>query len=227
MKLASWLNFSGDFLYSLPRSSANYRQDATGSFLLASRLLFYDRSQSSLFAEAKQPHSSGGFGLEVRPVRRVRILESWMTDRMHDASRAILTEQLLLAGTVASSDRLAVTYNQQQTEALVDVTAKLTLRGGHRYVWGDARARASLVRRPEEFENGQLRRNSALAGVTWRPVQKLYFHADVEAASGDRTYFRTGLQDFQKVVGRARYQATASLAVAARFSYLNNENPER
>ncbi len=38
-----------------------------------------------------------------------------------------------------------VNYNQQQVEAILDVTSKITLRGGYRYVWGDATVRAGQL----------------------------------------------------------------------------------
>ena len=48
---------------------------------------------------------------------------------------------------------------------------------------------------------------------------------DFETASADRTYFRTSLQDYQKLRARARYQILESLTLGANFSLLNNLNP--
>jgi hypothetical protein len=48
---------------------------------------------------------------------------------------------------------------------------------------------------------------------------------DFEAASADRNYFRTSLQDYQKLRSRARYQIMQSLFLSANFSLLNNLNP--
>ena len=64
-----------------------------------------------------------------------------------------------------------------------------------------------------------------LAGLTFRPVRRLSVGFDFEAASADRNYFRTSLQDYQKLRARARYQALQSLSVSANFSLLNNLNP--
>ena len=48
---------------------------------------------------------------------------------------------------------------------------------------------------------------------------------DFETASADRNYFRTSLQDYQKLRARARYQILQSLSLSANFSLLNNLNP--
>src|SRR5207245_1604704 len=42
----------------------------------------------------------------------------------------------------------------------------------------------------------------------------------------DRTYFRTSLNDYQRMHARARYQALGSLSLSADFSLLKNQNPE-
>ena len=64
-----------------------------------------------------------------------------------------------------------------------------------------------------------------LAGLTFRPVRRLSLGFDFETASADRTYFRTSLQDYQKLRARARYQILESLSLSANFSLLNNLNP--
>ncbi|MFN0164792.1 MAG: hypothetical protein ACKV22_00050 [Bryobacteraceae bacterium] len=225
----SWLDVNAQFLFSQPTSDTNFFQSQTGQFVLLNQLLFYDRANGSLASSAKQPHSSGGFGLELRPHRRIRVRESWFTDRMHNASRAQLVEQLALAGTISTAfvDRLQVNFSQQQAELLVDVTNRITAWGGHRYVWGESRSRGPLVQRPATFEVAELRRHSALAGIRFRPFQKLLLNADGEVARGDKTYFRTGLQNFEKVTLRARYTLTTSLTLAATAAVTDNENPTR
>ncbi len=68
-------------------------------------------------------------------------------------------------------------------------------------------------------------RNVGLAGLTFRPSQKLSVNLDYEGASSDRIYFRTSLNDYEKVRARARYQLAASLTLQANFQVLNNQNP--
>lgn len=221
----AWLDVNGQFLYSLPRSDVAYTEAGTGRFAVLSSLTFFDRLQGSVRSEAKLPHSLGTLGAELRPLRRLRIVESWMTDRLHNASGTFLNAQIAVTAPLTSFDRLAVNYNEHRLDVIYDLTTRITLRGGHRYVWGDALVPASLPRRDEGVAAGELRRHSALAGVTLRPVAKLSFNADLETASGDRAYFRTSLADYTKMVARARYQPATSLTFSARFSVLSNENP--
>ncbi len=141
----SWLNFYGQFLYSEPKTTVNYTDSATGNFALIGSLLFYSGQQNLGTGAANQPHTSGNAGFELRPFRRLRIVESWMTDRYHDAASPLTAEQILLTPKTLGPDLITapnytqtVNYNQQQTDVLFDLTSKLTLRGGYRYVWGDA-----------------------------------------------------------------------------------------
>jgi len=225
----------GQFLYSQPRTDTSYAQIDSGNFVLLNTLRFFNGQQDLLAAEAKQPHTSGSFGAEVRLTRRLRVIESWVTDRYHNASSALLSEQLFFAASPADLTRafsatgLVFNYNQQQVDALFDVTSKVTLRGGYRYVWGDAKVRASSLAasfgQPADFENGEMRRHVGLAGLNLRPVQKLNVNLDYEASSGDRTYFRTSLQDYHRARARARYQLRDDLSFGAVFTVLDNQNP--
>ena len=90
----SWLDLYGQFLYSQPDTTVNYQQADTGNLLLQSQLLFYTSQQYLVSAAAKLPHTSGSFGAEIRPLRRVRIIESWLTDRLHNAGSATSTQTL-------------------------------------------------------------------------------------------------------------------------------------
>ena len=79
----SWIDVSGQFLYSRPETNVNYTQFDTGNLVLQQSILFYTGEQALGFATGKQPHTTGSLGFELRPLKRVRIIESWMTDRMH------------------------------------------------------------------------------------------------------------------------------------------------
>ena len=228
----SWLNLYGQFLYSEPKTTVNYTDSATGNFALLSQLLFYSGQQNLGTGAANQPHTSGNAGFELRPFRRLRIIESWMTDRYHDAASPVAAEQILLTPKTLGPDLVtalnytqAVNYNQQQTDVLFDLTSKLTLRGGYRYVWGDATVLAGQLSQSGTMASGQLSRNVGLAGLTFRPSQKLSLNLDYEGASSDRIYFRTSLNDYYKLRARARYQLVASLMLQANFQVLNNQNP--
>ena len=84
---ASWLDLYGQFLFSQPKNDVNYNQTASGQFVNLSNLLFYAGQTDILNAAVKQPHTTASGGVEVRPFRRLRIIESWTTNRLHDTSR--------------------------------------------------------------------------------------------------------------------------------------------
>jgi len=67
-----------------------------GQLRLLSSLLFYSGQQNLGTGARHQPHTSGNAGFELRPFRRLRIVESWMTDRYHDAASPVAAEQILL-----------------------------------------------------------------------------------------------------------------------------------
>jgi hypothetical protein len=231
----AWLNLYGRFLYSRPTSDVDYSQRNAGLFALSdppSAALRLIGLQQSLYAsEAKQPHTSGSLSAELRPHRRVRVFESVMTDRFHTTGAALYQDTYTpaAAGDPVSAalapevERLVFNYNRQEANLLVDVTDRLTLRGGHRYVWGDSRVRAPQLSQTGTSETGELKTNVGLAGFSFRPVAKLSLQADFEAASSDRSYFRTSLHDYYKLNARARYQVVSSIALAASFSLLDND----
>src|SRR5262249_52380413 len=72
---------------------------------------------------------------------------------------------------------------------------------------------------------GELRRSVALAGLNFRPSERLSVNLDYEGASSDRIYFRASLNDYHRARARARYQATKTLSLQASFQVLSNENP--
>ena len=227
----SWVNLYGQFLYSLPETNVNYDLKAAGNLVSPlSSVAFVTAQRSLLTAQAKQPHTSGSFGAELRLHRRLRVFESLMTDRFHTTG-TLLSEVITLTPSRTSNvgpdelERLVYNYNRQEASVMFDLTSRLTLRGGHRYVWGDALARASDLSQTGPQEQGKLKMNVGLAGITFHPAEKLSFNFDFEAASADRNYFRASLQDYQKGRLRAKYQALNSLTLSANFSLLHNLNP--
>jgi hypothetical protein len=228
--LTPWLDLYGQFLYSQPDTNVHYQDAATGNFILLNQLLFYSGQQFVLSSAAKLPHTTASFGAEIRPRPRIRIVESLLTDRLHDAGSASSNQVLLGSGTseqVAAllTSSLVTNYNQQQIELFFDATSKLTLRGGYRRVWGDANF---TVLPPEGLVSsgrGELRRNVGLLGFTYRPIQKLSTTFEGEVATAGGVYFRTSLYNYQKVRAQARYQATPTLSLAGNFTLLNNHNP--
>jgi len=227
---ASWLDLYGQFLYSQGDSDVHYQQAATGNLYLQNQILFYSSQQYLLSAAAKLPHTTGSLGAEIRPLHRIRIVESWLTDRLHSAGSAGSSQLLSGVGisrpmTALLASSIATNYNQQEIDVFFDATSKLTLRGGYRYVWGDASDAILPPAGLASAEQGQLRRNVGLGAVTFRPSHRLSITGEAEGGSSGGVYFRTSLYDYQKVRAQARYAATASLSLSADFTILNNHNP--
>jgi hypothetical protein len=234
----SWLDLYGQFLFSQPQTTVNYQQYDTGNYLLQSQLLFYTSQAYLVSAASKLPHTTGSFGAEIRPLRRVRLVESWLTDRLHNSGAASSLNTLGsigstgLGSTTVSAQMLAAltsslitNYNQAEADVFVDATSKLILHGGYRYVWGEA---GDAVLPPEGLisaDQARLRRNVAIGGLTYRPIQRVSISADAESASSGGAYFRTSLYNYQKIRAQARYQALKALSVTADFNALINRNP--
>ncbi len=97
--------------------------------------------------------------------------------------------------------------------------------GGYRYVWGDASDAVLPAEGLVSSDEGRLRRNVGLGGVTFRPSQKLSLKAEAEVGSSGGAYFRTSLYDYEKVRAQARYQVLKTLNFTADFMALINNNP--
>lgn len=228
----SWMDVYGQFLYSDGTSNVNYAENATGNLYLPSQIVFYQSEQFLEQAAAKMPHTTGSLGAEIRPLKRVRMTESWLTDRLHNSASSPSTQtNALTSGAQQTAQTLQASlvnnYNQTETMVYVDVLSHLTLRGGYRYVWGDAND-AVLVQGGNltgALEQAKMRRNVALGGIVYRPIKKLLLTAETEVASSGGVYFNTSLYDYQKVRTQAKYQATSALSLALDFTYLNNDNP--
>jgi hypothetical protein len=228
--VTSWLDFYGQFLYSDPDTSVHYQQADKGNLLSESQLLFYTSQQYLVSAAAKLPHTTGSFGTEIHPGRRLRITQSWLTDRLHNSGSA--TSANTLAGSSISeqmtallASSLVTNYNQADVIVFYNVTSKLVVHGGYRYVWGDASDAVLPAEGLVSSEEARLRRNVGLGGLTFRASQKLSLKAEAEVGSSGGAYFRTSLYDYQKVRAQARYQALKTLSFAADFTALINNNP--
>ncbi|HYL78124.1 MAG TPA: hypothetical protein VEU96_28170 [Bryobacteraceae bacterium] len=226
----SWLSVTGDYVYSRPRTDIHYTEASSGTFILNRTQQFYSLGQDILTGDASQPHSSGSVTVEVRPWRRLRIVQYWMTDRYNNASNALLAENLLVGGAPLTdqqlaTDRLVLHNSQEEIDAFFELTSRITLRGGYRYMWGDTEVRAPILT-GLNLQSANLRRHVGIAGVTYRMGQKFRVIADAEGSNSDQTFFRSALQQYQKAHIRARYDLSASLRIAADFSLLNNSNPD-
>jgi hypothetical protein len=210
----SWLDLYGNFVFTQPKNTTAFNEQAAGLFATQNPVAFFPTSALVFDSIAKQPHTRGSFGFELRPVNRVRVIHSWMTDRLHTA----------VSGSNVA-DRLEMNYSHNQIEGLVEVTDRLTLRGGHRYSYGDARTRRPVLSPLIGLSPGNLDRKTWLGGVSYRAAQRFSINVDSEFGSGESAYFRTSLLDYQRVRLRARYQVLTSLGFTYTAAVLNNDNP--
>jgi hypothetical protein len=227
---APWLDLYGEFLYSQPKNDTNYQQNLSGNLLEFNPLLVYTRQSFLLSSAAKLPRTTGSYGFELRPASRVRVAANWMTDRLHNAGSAASSQ---VSGNTGAGQQtleqlnsaLVNNYNQVEMNLFYDATSKLMLRGGYRYVWGDASDSVLPPAGLVSADRGSLRRNVGLGGLKYQPVQKLSFTAEAEVGSSGANYFRTSLYNYQRVRAQARYQVLKSLTLTAAFSGLLNNNP--
>ncbi len=225
-----WVDIYGTFLYSQPVSNVNFIGLDTGNQVLLSEVLFYTGEQNLIAAASKAPHTSANLGAEIRPFKRVRLMPSWLTDRMHTSGSNAGQQTLTTASgavPIASllSSALVSNTNQAGMDAFVDVTRKITLRGGYRYVWGNASDVILPIAELAGLEEGKIRRSVWIAGLAWRPVQNAWVNLDFEDGSSGSTYFRTSLYNYQKASARGRYRISPAFSVSANVMVLNNQNP--
>ena len=227
----SWLSVTGQFVYSRPHTDVNFTQSSAGNFFSNDLFQFYNGNQDSLTGAANMPHTFGSITVELRPWKRLRIVQYWNTDRYHNSSNALLAENLLLSGSAPltdqqlATDRLNLNYSQDEVDVFYDVTSRLTLRGGYRYEWGNTDLGAPILS-GLTLESANLRRNIGIAGINYRFNQKFRVIADAEGSSSNQTFFRTSLEQYQKARIRASYDVLTSLRFAADFGLLNNSNPD-
>ena len=226
----SWLDLYGEFLYSQPTNDTNYQQSVSGNLLQLNPLLLYTSQSWLLSSASKLPHTTGTYGFEMRPTSRARVTANWMTDRLHNAGSAVSNQIFGNATTTRQNlevlnSALANNYNQAEINLFYDATSKLTVRGGYRYVWGDAGDSVLPAAGLVGADRAKFRRNVGLGGLRYQPLQKLSLTAEAEVGSSGAAYFRTSLYDYQRVRAQARYQALKSLTLTAAFSGLLNHNP--
>lgn len=226
----SWADLYGTFLYSEPVSNVHFTGLDTGNQVLLSQVLFYTGEQSLIVAASKMPHTSANLGAEVRPFSKLRLIPAWMTDRMHTSGSSVGQQTLTTtAGQVPIASllnsALISNSNQAGMDVFVDLTHRITARGGYRYVWGNASDVILPIAGLAGLEQGKIRRSVWIAGLSWHPVQNAWVNLDFEDGSSGSTYFRTSLYNYQKARVRGRHQISSSFSVSASASVLKNANP--
>jgi hypothetical protein len=226
----SWASVAGQFVYAQPHVDVNYTQNSTGNFYDAALVAFYTGETDLLTGSASMPNPSGNLNIEIRPFKRLRIEEFWMTNRLHDAASDFLAEALLfpngtLTPNALATARLEEDYNQQQVDVFFDATSKLTLHAGERYVWGNARLDAPPIV-GTSYESGHLSQNVGLFGVSYRVAQKARVNAEYEVSNSADNYFRTSLRNYTRFHLRGNHDINPSLRVTLDYALLTNSDPE-
>jgi len=227
---APWVNFSGGFLYSQPESKVNFIRELTGAIVNGTAIAAAESLLTNSYAI--QPHPTGDVSVEIRPVRWVRIVESFMTDRLHVAGTASDLDVFTGgpgAGTVVDilPGRLVMNYNRNDLDAIFDVTRHFIVRAGYRRNWGDTVVPPSIPAASLGIDQqyATLEQNVGIFGITFRPGEKLRVTGEYQHAASDHTYFRTSLSDYDRLRSFVRYQLTPTIELGARLNYFNNGRP--
>ncbi len=240
---APFLDLFGTFSFTQPSIDFTLAESATGQFVRGQAPLFSATNWTTASAgDATRGQPSANVSMEVRPTAWLRIVDSFYTDRFHISSGRLFNQTFTgvtgLLGTVigptfTASDTLfrlfTFDYNRHQVEAIAEVHPRVTLRGGHRYEWSDARVPSSPLSaggtgRGPTFERAEQQRHIALAGVQVKVATGFTFNGDAEVSSGDQVYFRTGLLDYQRVRLRWRYRPTDNLTFNGGYKIFRNQN---
>jgi hypothetical protein len=232
------MDFYGQFLYSDPKSNVTFNEIAAGNFSQINSLLFYSNQLTVGTGAANQPHTTANVGYELRLFHNhLRFMASWLTDNYHDDASPFIVQAMAGFNTSPGSTPTTnlttaftygqkVNYDQSQYDVIYDLGSKITLRGGVRWVTGDATVLAGQLSQTGNLVSGKLDRTVGLGGLTYRPSQKMTVNLDYEGSSSDHIYFRTSLNEYSKGRARAKYQFNSALGLQARFTVLDNQNPD-
>ena len=228
----NWLDLSGSFIRTRPKTDAELLQSQAGKLLAPDDpLQFLVGSNDSYYGNATMPHTSGSFSAEVKVASRLRIRESWETDRFHTDGNGTMRSTLYITPSTSRSlvvpdgERLEVSRSRQQVEALFDILKNFTIRGGYRYEWGTSVMKSSPYSVAGPTDRGELERGSWLGGFLVRPVQRLSLTGDMEFTDGKKTYYRTGLMDTKRYRFQGRVSLPSNMFFNANYSYFDNKNP--
>lgn len=225
-QVTDWLDFEGFFLYSRPQMETTYAANATGRLVDISNVAFLNALQFRGFSNAVMPHTTGSAAITLRPVRFLRIVESFSIDRSDLSSRAALVQQAANALTgLQVLPGLALNHQRQQVDMIVDVSPKFSIRAGHRYVWGESQQPASLFQ-SAGLGTGKLNQQVATIGVSVRPNSKVSVNFTSEFAGGSSVFFRTSLQNYKRYWTTARLQPKTWMSLQVRGRFLTSDTPD-
>jgi hypothetical protein len=234
----SKLTFTGQLSFSQPSLNLAYGESAAGNLLLESQLLAYTGESATATGQVLKPHPTGTVGMDWRPFHKLRILQSFYTDRFHVSSGALFVQTLtgvtgLFGGgplpnystSTANTDLLVSVYSRYQAEAFYDVTSRITLRAGFREELANAVVPAPGLDLFGNPELGAERHSTVLSGIDVRLFKGLTAMAEGEASIGHGSvYFRTGMPDTDKFRTRIRYKLSSSLSLGLVDTWMNGSN---
>jgi hypothetical protein len=227
----SWLDVYAQAMYTVPRNTVNYQQYDTGNLVVLSQLLFYNSEQYLVSSTTRFPHTTANVGWEIRPLHRVRILQSWLTDRMTNTGSATQNDSIVAPAAAASQtvialdSTLAYHSSQAETNIMVDAGHGLTIRAGYRYVWGTANDAVLPASGLITLTQDGLRRNVGMGTLSWRPTRTIFLSGEAEVGQSGGTYFRTSLYDYQRIRAMGRYSFLKHWQLSGDFRIMNNHNP--
>lgn len=227
----SWFDVYAQAMYTVPQTTVNYQQYDTGNLVILSQLLFYNSEQYLVNSTTVFPHKTANVGWEIRPHRRVRILQSWLTDAMTNSGSAMQADlqkagSSTVAQTLAALDSTLTYHNSQaETNVMFDAGHGITIRGGYRYVWGTANDAVLPADGLITLQQDGLRRNVEMGTVSWRPTQKIFLSGEAEVGETGGTYFRSSLYNYQRIRAMGRFSFWKHWQVSGDYRIMNNQNP--
>lgn len=229
--LFPWFDVYAQAMYTAPSTNVNYQLYDTGNMVVLSDLLFYNSEQYLVSSTTRFPHTTANVGWEIRPMHRVRILQSWLTDRMTNTGSATQNDTLSSSGATVSQTLMALdstlAYNssQAETNVMVDAGRGFTIRAGYRYMWGTANDAVIPASGLITLERDGLRRNVGMGTLSWRPTQKIFLSGEAEVGQSGGTYFRTSLYDYRRIRGMGRFSFWKYWTVSGDYRIMSNTNP--
>ena len=138
----SWADVYGQFLYSQPNNDVTLPAVRYGQFRPAEPGAFLYRAAVSVVRPIQASAYLRQFWRGAAALPPAAHRQSWLTDRLHNAGASQASQILEPAPAtqpqlLPQSARLVSNYSQEQVDLFFDVSRKLTVRGGYRYVWGD------------------------------------------------------------------------------------------
>ncbi len=227
----SWFDVYAQAMYTRPHADVNYQQFDNGNMVILSQLLFYSSEQYLVSSSTRFPHTTINAGWEIRPYHRIRILQSFLTDRMANRSTATQNGAQAVSGNNIATTALALNStldyhsSQAETNVLFDAGDGLTLRGGYRYMWGTTNDAVAPADGLFLLSTDKMRRNVEMGTISWRPTQKIFVSGEAEVAESGGTYFRSSLYNYQRVRAMGRYSFLKRWQVSGDFRIMSNQNP--